>query len=481
MQDLKIKEEFKKLIPPLSKEEFAQLETNCLDEGIREAIVTWQGFIIDGHNRHEIAQRWGLEFKTVEKSFDFKEDAIEWMINNQLGRRNITDGQKKYLIGKRYENEKQRQGTNNQYSKSEKGQNVLFQNTAEKLAQEFGISDKQVQRNEEFAKGVDLLSNIEPELKNEILQDKSDLKSKDVQEFGKITKQAEKEVKQGSIFITEDDLKSKIEEKAIEIAKEKLKKIELEKKNHFAKVAEKIKNNDIKPQSILNNELFSKYNVKEHDVYLINNKHKLIIADSFKDIDFIKSHCKNIDCVLTDPPYGIAYKSPSGNGLTQRGDYNIIDGDNIEFEPNIIFQYSANVITWGANYYANKLKNSAGWLVWDKREGKAINLNSDCEMAWSNMINSARLFHHNWNGMIKASEHGEKRIHPTQKPVKLFEWCLEVCKSGEFVLDLFAGSGIIIPACENTNRTAFAVEKDLNFASAILDRLQKMNFKIKKV
>jgi site-specific DNA-methyltransferase (adenine-specific) len=97
MQDLKIKEEFKKLIPPLSKEEFAQLETNCLDEGIREAIVTWNGFIIDGHNRHEIAQRWGLEFKTEPKQFESESDVKVWMINNQFGRRNLQSYQRGVL------------------------------------------------------------------------------------------------------------------------------------------------------------------------------------------------------------------------------------------------------------------------------------------------------------------------------------------------------------------------------------------------
>ena len=118
--------------------------------------------------------------------------------------------------------------------------------------------------------------------------------------------------------------------------------------------------------------------------------------------------------------------------------------------------------------------------MWDKRDGVAINLNSDCEMAWSNMINSARLFHHTWNGMIKASEKGYKRIHPTQKPIKLFEWCLDIVKADKVVIDLYAGSGIIIPACENTNRIAIAVEIDLTYAAAILDRLNKMGYKINK-
>jgi len=97
MQNLKIKEEFKKLIPPLSKEEFTQLETNCLNEGIREAIVTWQGFIVDGHNRYEIAQRWGLEFKTEPKQFESESDVKVWMINNQFGRRNLSNYQRSVL------------------------------------------------------------------------------------------------------------------------------------------------------------------------------------------------------------------------------------------------------------------------------------------------------------------------------------------------------------------------------------------------
>ena len=66
---LEIKEEFKKLIPPLTSEEFNQLEQNCLAEGIREAILTWNGFIIDGHNRYEIATKWNLDFQTKSKHF----------------------------------------------------------------------------------------------------------------------------------------------------------------------------------------------------------------------------------------------------------------------------------------------------------------------------------------------------------------------------------------------------------------------------
>ena len=94
---LEIKEEFKKLIPPLTVEEFKQLEQNCLDEGIREKIITWNGFIIDGHNRFEIAKRWNLDYQTENKHFENENDVKEWMINNQFGRRNLSNYQRSVL------------------------------------------------------------------------------------------------------------------------------------------------------------------------------------------------------------------------------------------------------------------------------------------------------------------------------------------------------------------------------------------------
>ncbi len=94
---IEIKKEFKDLIPPLTKEEFKQLENNCMSEGIREKILTWNGFIIDGHNRYEIATRWDLDFETENKHFDNEEAVKEWMILNQFGRRNLSNYQRSVL------------------------------------------------------------------------------------------------------------------------------------------------------------------------------------------------------------------------------------------------------------------------------------------------------------------------------------------------------------------------------------------------
>lgn len=99
MEKLEIKEELKKLIPALTQEEFKQLEENCLEEGIREAIITWNGYIIDGHNRYEIANKWNLDFQTKSKHFENEIDVKIWMANNQLGRRNLSD----YVKGELFE------------------------------------------------------------------------------------------------------------------------------------------------------------------------------------------------------------------------------------------------------------------------------------------------------------------------------------------------------------------------------------------
>tara|TARA_R110001606_G_scaffold397546_1_gene574378 strand:+ start:59 stop:1258 length:1200 start_codon:yes stop_codon:yes gene_type:complete len=95
--EIKIKEEFKELIPPLTNEEYKQLEDNCLEEGIREKIILWNNYIIDGHNRYKIANQWNLEIETESKSFSSEEAVKEWMILNQFGRRNLSNYQRSVL------------------------------------------------------------------------------------------------------------------------------------------------------------------------------------------------------------------------------------------------------------------------------------------------------------------------------------------------------------------------------------------------
>lgn len=88
---MRIDEEFKKLIPPLSVDEFQQLERNIIADGCRDPLVIWEGVLIDGHNRFDICSKHRIDFRTVNKSFTDRDEATLWIINNQFGRRNISD------------------------------------------------------------------------------------------------------------------------------------------------------------------------------------------------------------------------------------------------------------------------------------------------------------------------------------------------------------------------------------------------------
>jgi 16S rRNA G966 N2-methylase RsmD len=144
MQNLSINPELKSLIPPLTAEEFKQLETNVLAEGIREPIITWQGTIVDGHNRYELAQMYDLPFKVKEMAFASMDYCKEWMIRNQFGRRNLSNYQrsvlalelKKVFSEKAKEKELERKTT---FQKSEKS-NLEPVNTAKEIAKVANVS-----------------------------------------------------------------------------------------------------------------------------------------------------------------------------------------------------------------------------------------------------------------------------------------------------------------------------------------------------
>ncbi len=87
--DVRIDQEFKSLIPTISQDEYSQLEGNVLKDGCRDPLVLWQNILLDGHNRYEICTKYGLPFKTVEMSFEGRDEAKEWIILNQFGRRNL--------------------------------------------------------------------------------------------------------------------------------------------------------------------------------------------------------------------------------------------------------------------------------------------------------------------------------------------------------------------------------------------------------
>lgn len=179
------------------------------------------------------------------------------------------------------------------------------------------------------------------------------------------------------------------------------------------------------------------------------------------------------DAVITDPPYGIGYKSPAGVGRCQRGDYPVLLGDTDPFDPSHLLGFPV-VVLWGANHYADSLPRSPAWYVWDKREGMEPNNNSDCELAWCNKGGSARLVRHLWNGMLKATEREQRRCHPTQKPVSVIIWCMEQSRvpDNASVLDPYAGVATTGVACIRTGRRSVQIELSEEYCEIGARRMQ---------
>ena len=175
---LKIDEDFKTLIRPLSQDEYLQLEANLLLDGCREPITTWNGIIVDGHNRYEICKKHNIPFAVQPKEFNCREEVIIWICSNQLGRRNISDETRKYLIGKRYQNEKIIGGRNttgsNQYTVNHTDSDAEIPNddrfrTATKLADEYHLSQVTVQKYGMYSRALDTIGEVEPSLVPRIL------------------------------------------------------------------------------------------------------------------------------------------------------------------------------------------------------------------------------------------------------------------------------------------------------------------------
>lgn len=155
--------------------------------------------------------------------------------------------------------------------------------------------------------------------------------------------------------------------------------------------------------------------------------------------------------LITDPPYGMKlqtnYKTRKRGALAGCNDFPPIVGDDKPFDP-APFLHFETIVMFGANWFAHKLPPSGAWLVWDKIDGMAskrdfgFNDNSDCELAWTNHGNAARIIRHRWMGAMKASEHQERRVHPTQKPVAVMrEIIRNYTDAGDTIFDPFMGAG----------------------------------------
>jgi site-specific DNA-methyltransferase (adenine-specific) len=179
---------------------------------------------------------------------------------------------------------------------------------------------------------------------------------------------------------------------------------------------------------------------------------------------------KYFDLSIVDPPYGIGINTNMGR---RKGDkpssYKKFAGEDKSIPDKKYFEelkrVSKNQIVWGGNYMTEHLPPSPCWLLWDKGFSEEVTF-AQYEMAWTSFVSSAK----------KYNRHPSQpnRIHPTQKPVKLYEWLLmNYAKEGDKILDTHLGSGSIAIACHNLKFDLTACELDKEYFDAACKRIEQ--------
>jgi site-specific DNA-methyltransferase (adenine-specific) len=197
--------------------------------------------------------------------------------------------------------------------------------------------------------------------------------------------------------------------------------------------------------------------MKVTDKITITNEDNMALMSRYEDNHF--------DLAIVDPPYGIDINS-SGTHFKEK--YDVKEWDK-ETPSDKYFdelkRVSKNQIIWGGNYYFDRLGNCKCFLIWDKKIAEGMSF-AMCELAWTSFKNGAKIY--------KNSATQLDRIHPTQKPVKLYEWLLmNYAKEGDKILDTHLGSGSIAIACDNLGFELTACELDKEYFESAIKRFKQ--------
>jgi site-specific DNA-methyltransferase (adenine-specific) len=201
----------------------------------------------------------------------------------------------------------------------------------------------------------------------------------------------------------------------------------------------------------------------------ITNEDNMELMSRYEDNHF--------DLAIVDPPYGIGVtKNKRLNNISKK------DWDN-EIPKKEYFKelkrVSKNQIIWGGNYFIEYLRNTRCYVNWDKLNHS--DTYADCEMAWTSFDKNAKIFKYMWDGnrygfigAIKGVGKKSIRMHPTQKPIALYEWLLmNYAKEGDKILDTHLGSGSIAIACHNLGFNLTACELDKEYYESAMKRLKE--------
>lgn len=190
---------------------------------------------------------------------------------------------------------------------------------------------------------------------------------------------------------------------------------------------------------------------------------------------------KYFELAIVDPPYGIGIaehfaEEKHSNTKSMMKGYKKKEWDNAIPDKSYfdeLFRVSQNQIIWGGNYFIEHLKNTRCFLSWDKMNG--TNNMADFELAWTSFESSCRRF-----SMHHFSGGNDKKIHPTQKPTKLYKWILDkYAKEGDKILDTHLGSGSIAIACHYAGYDLTGCELDKEYYDMAMERIKNSTLQIK--
>ena len=409
---IKIKKEFKSLIPNLTKEEFKQLEQNCLDEGIREKILVWNGYIIDGHNRYEISLKWNLEIQTETKHFKDEEAVKEWMILNQFGRRNLSNYQRSVLA-------LQLEEVFSKKAKERKAKKVAhFRNTGKVMA-----TLPQPKTREELSKVAQVGERTLAKVK-------------------KIQAQASEEVK-AKLSTGEVSINSAYQDIKKEEKKQKYKANVLKSRINPS-VTDNIKNGD-------SLEILEKLEDKSIDIVLTDPPYGISYISNRSMFDNavtkrgLLNDEKNKALDLLDKTCEILQRKTAENS-------------------HLYFFCSWNVFS-SFESIINKYFTIKTPIIWDKGNKGAGDLEND----WGNQTEiiiycskGKKIINKRRGNILNVSRlHSSKMVHPTQKPIELIKEILKVSMTeGDFIVDPFMGSGSTIKAANELGLKSLGIELD---------------------
>ena len=181
MQKIIIDDEFRFLLPTLENKVYVELEEDIIQNGCRDALVLWNGILIDGYNRYSICFKHNIPFKTVDMEFSSREDVLIWIIKNQIMRRNLTPIQLTHFRGVHYRAEKKSRGGSKE--KSIRQNDVLKMSTSKQLAENYKVSPSTIDRDAKAANVIDAIGESSPEAKRMILAGDTKIDRKTLKEL----------------------------------------------------------------------------------------------------------------------------------------------------------------------------------------------------------------------------------------------------------------------------------------------------------